>query len=301
MLKGSIVALITPFLSNRVDELALKHLLIGHLERGTQGIVVCGTTGESAALTPEERRTIISITVSTLKDKIPVIVGAGTASFDQTLKNMTEAEHLGADAILVVTPYYVKPSQEGIIEYYKALHQQTTLPILVYNNPYRTSVNIEIETLVELATLPRVIGLKDSHSDATRLARIRRQVGDGFLLFSGEDSVTPSHMLYGADGAISVVGNCVPEVCRRQMDAWFNLDIQTFQKISHDLLPLLNALSLETNPCTIKYAVSSLGSCLPDLRLPLLSPKPETKLAIDRELSKFHNLGKTALFAVNSI
>ncbi|MDP3371362.1 MAG: 4-hydroxy-tetrahydrodipicolinate synthase [Candidatus Paracaedibacteraceae bacterium] len=288
MLKGSIVALITPFRSNIIDVEALKQLLEWHISAGTNGIVVCGTTGEAAMLTTEERNLIISIAVSVLKGKVPVIVGCGTASTMQTLAFMQEAEILGADATLVVAPYYVKPSQEGIIQHFKLLHDNTRLPIIVYNNPGRVGVNIEIETVIRLCALPRVLGFKDSHNDATRMVALRQQVGHGMSLFSGEDTVVAAHMLYGADGAISVLGNVVPELFKCMMDAWTLNDIQTFTHITHVLYPLCTALCLESNPCTIKYAVSKLGYCTADVRLPLMGIREETKQRIDAAFAKLH-------------
>lgn len=288
MLKGSIVALITPFRSNIIDVEALKQLLEWHISAGTNGIVVCGTTGEAAMLTTEERNLIISIAVSVLKGKVPVIVGCGTASTMQTLAFMQEAEILGADATLVVAPYYVKPSQEGIIQHFKLLHDNTRLPIIVYNNPGRVGVNIEIETVIRLCALPRVLGFKDSHNDATRMVALRQQLGHGMSLFSGEDTVVAAHMLYGADGAISVLGNVVPELFKCMMDAWTLNDIQTFTHITHVLYPLCTALCLESNPCTIKYAVSKLGYCTADVRLPLMGIREETKQRIDAAFAKLH-------------
>jgi 4-hydroxy-tetrahydrodipicolinate synthase len=290
MLKGSIVALITPFRSNQVDLAALKHLLEWHISIGTKGIVICGTTGESAMLTSEERKNIITTTVSILKGKIPVIVGCGTASYEQTLTFMIEAEILGADATLVVTPYYVKPSQDGIVQYFKTLHSQTQLPIIAYNNPSRVGVNIDIETVAHLCDLPRVLGFKDSHNDPTRIAAIRNRVGNRMSLLSGEDSIVAAQLLYGADGAISVLANVVPDLCKQQMNAWFDGDITRFKQITNELLPLAKAIGLETNPCTIKYAVSRLGYCTADVRLPLLPIQLTTQKQIDIECDKLRKM-----------
>ncbi|MES2607691.1 MAG: 4-hydroxy-tetrahydrodipicolinate synthase [Pseudomonadota bacterium] len=294
MLKGSIVALITPFRSNQIDVVALKRLLEWHLSQGTDGIVVCGTTGEAAMLTPEERTLIISIAVSVLKGKVPVIVGCGTSSTAQTLTFMQEAETLGADTTLVVAPYYVKPSQHGIIEHFKTLHEHTRLPIIVYNNPGRVGVNIEIETTVRLCEMPRILGFKDSHSDPTRIAALRLAVGNKMSLLSGEDSIASAHMLYGADGAISVLGNVVPNLYKRLMNAWKTHDIQAFTKLTFELHPLCTAISAETNPCTIKYAVSKIGYCTADVRLPLTPIRPETEKRIDAALTTLNKMPKTA-------
>lgn len=294
MLKGSIVALITPFHSNQIDIVALKRLLEWHLSVGTKGIVICGTTGEAAMLTADERTLVISIAVSILKGKVPVIVGCGTASTAQTLTLMQEAETLGADATLVVAPYYVKPSQQGIIQHFKMLHEQTRLPIIVYNNPGRVGVNIEISTVVKLCEMPRILGFKDSHSDPTRLAALRQLVGYRISLFSGEDSIVAAHMLYGADGAISVLGNVVPDMYKRLMDAWDAHDIQTFTHLTHELYPLCTAIYSETNPCTIKYAVSQLGYCTADVRLPLTPIHAETQSRIDAALAQLNKMSLAA-------
>jgi 4-hydroxy-tetrahydrodipicolinate synthase len=294
MLKGSIVALITPFRSNQIDIVALKRLLEWHLSVGTDGIVVCGTTGEAAMLTPEERNLIISIAVSTLKGKVPVIVGCGTPSTAQTLSLMQEAETLGADATLVVTPYYVKPSQTGIIQHFKALHESTRLPIIVYNNPGRVGVNIEIDTAVKLCEMPRILGFKDSHSDPTRMAALRMQIGHRMSLFSGEDSIVSAHLLYGADGAISSLGNVVPDLYKRLMDSWAAHDIQEFTRLTHKLHPLCSAIYAETNPCTIKYAIAQLGYCTMDVRLPLTPIRPDTQQRIDEALTQLNKMQKAA-------
>ena len=290
MLKGSIVALITPFHNNIVDTKAFTHLLEWHLSMGTQGILVGGTTGEAPMLTADERQTLISIALTTLKGKVPIIVGCGTSSTAHTLQMIHEAETLGADAALVIAPYYVKPSQEGIIQHFKALHDETHIPIIVYNNPGRVGMNIDVETMARLCQFPRIIGFKDSHNDATRMATLRQLVGDRLILLSGEDSVVAAHMLYGADGAMSVMANIIPALFRQFMDAWESHDIQTFTKLTHVLNPLSVALGKETNPCTIKYAVSQLGLCTPELRLPLTSISHETEIVIKREMTKLINM-----------
>lgn len=294
MLKGSIVALITPFRSNQVDVIALKRLLEWHLQQGTDGIVVCGTTGEAATLSQEERTLVISIAVSVLKGKVPVIVGCGTASTAQTLTFMQEAETLGADATLVVTPYYVKPSQQGIIQHFKMVHEHTRLPIIVYNNPGRVGVNIEIDTAIKLCDIPRILGFKDSHSDPTRMATLRNAIGNRMSLFSGEDNIVSAHMLYGADGAISVLGNIVPDLYKQLMNAWKTHDMQAFTRITHELQPLCTALSAETNPCTIKYAVSRVGYCTDDVRLPLTPIRDDTKQSIDEALARLNKRPRAA-------
>lgn len=293
MLKGSIVALITPFRSNQVDVVALKRLLEWHLTQGTDGIVVCGTTGEAAMLTPEERTLIISIAVSVLKGKVPVIVGCGTPSTAQTLTFMQEAETLGADATLVVTPYYVKPSQQGIIQHFKMIHEHTRIPIIVYNNPGRAGVNIEIETAVKLCEIPRILGFKDSHSDPTRIMALRQAVGNKMSLLSGEDSINSAHMLYGAGGVISVLGNIVPDLYKQLMNAWKTHDIHAFTRLTHELHPLCAAVYSETNPCTIKYALSRIGYCTEDVRLPLTPIREESKQQIDDALTRLNKKPKT--------
>ena len=290
MLKGSIVALITPFHNNIVDTKAFTHLLEWHLSMGTQGILVGGTTGEAPMLTADERQTLISIALTTLKGKVPIIVGCGTSSTAHTLQMIHEAETLGADAALVIAPYYVKPSQEGIIQHFKALHDETHIPIIVYNNPGRVGMNIDVETMEILCQFPSIIGFKDSHNDATRMATLRQLVGDRLILLSGEDSVVAAHMLYGADGAMSVMANIIPTLFRQFMDAWDSHDIQTFTKLTHVLNPLSVALGKETNPCTIKYAGSQLGLCTPELRLPLTSISHETEIVIKREMTKLINM-----------
>lgn len=286
MLKGSIVPLITPFRSDHLDIDAFTRLLEWHLSMGTQGVLICGSTGEAAMLTADERRTLISIAVTTLKGKVPIFVGCGTSSTARTLEMMHEAEALGADGTLIIAPYYVKPSQDGIVQHFGALHNKTNLPIIVYNNPGRVGVDITIDTVRRLCDLPRIVGFKDSHSDATRMTAIRHVIGNRLALFSGEDSVIAAHMLYGADGVMSVMANVIPDKIRHLMDVWFSGDIQTFTILTRALHPLNAALCMETNPCTIKYAVSELGHCTPDLRLPLTPIQPNTALCIKNALTK---------------
>lgn len=290
MLKGSIVALITPFHNNVIDTKAFTHLLEWHISMGTQGILICGTTGEAPMLTADERQILISIAITTAKGKVPIIVGCGTSSTAHTLHMMIEAEALGADVALVVAPYYVKPSQDGIVQHFKALHDETHIPIVVYNNPGRVGMNIDIKTAERLCQFQRIIGFKDSHSDATRMAALRQLIGNRLILLSGEDSVVAAHMLYSADGAMSVMANVVPDLFRQFMDAWESYDIQTFTKLTHALNPLSIALSKETNPCTIKYAVSQLGLCTPELRLPLTPIHPETEILVQHEMAKLSDM-----------
>jgi 4-hydroxy-tetrahydrodipicolinate synthase len=239
-------------------------------------------------MTAQERAHIISITTKIAKGKVPVIVGCGTASLQQSIEQMQQAKDLGADATLVVTPYYVKPSQQGIIAYFKALHDAVEIPIVLYNNPGRVVVDMTIETIVALCDLPRVVGIKDSKMDASRFSTLRQKLGNRLALLSGEDSATAAHMLYGGDGAISVVANCAPDLAALQMNAWFNGNLAQFESVTHALISLTNALNVDVNPCSIKYAVSKLGRCTNELRLPLLPTSAANQQIIDEALAEIH-------------
>jgi 4-hydroxy-tetrahydrodipicolinate synthase len=256
--------------------------------------VVCGTTGETASLLEEERDTLITTAIRITKKKVPIIVGCGTASLLQTIDTVKKAKEFGADAALVVTPYYVKPTQEGILAYFKALHDAVDLPIILYNNPGRTVVDMSIDTIIKLCDLKRIVGIKDSKLEASRFAKIREITGNRLALLSGEDSAVGAHLLNGADGAISVVANVAPKLCVDQMNAWFSGDLGSFKKISDNLMKICDVLSLDVNPVTIKYAVSKLGFCDGQLRLPMVECQSNVKSVIDAVLEDLEVISKTS-------
>lgn len=270
MFSGSIVAIITPFRNGRVDLTSLQALINWHIQEGTQAIVACGSTGESALLTSEERRQVISTCVSASAGRIPIIASCGAPSTQETITYVQEAKTLGATAALVMTPVYVKPSQEGVYQHFAAISKASSLPVIIYNNPARVVVDLSVDLVARLAELPHVIGLKDSSVDLTRPLRLRQRIQKQFCLLSGDDPTTPAYLAHGGDGSISVTANIAPKLSQELMRSWQQKDIPTFSELRDRLFPLHQALEVEVNPSPIKYGVSALGHCQNEIRLPLL-------------------------------
>lgn len=270
MFKGSIVALVTPFKDGEFDEASYKALIDWHITSGTHAIVPCGTTGESATLTVAEHEHVVKTCIETVKGRVPVIAGAGSNSTAESVNLAQHAQKYGADAILAVSPYYNKPSQEGIYRHYKAVHDASDIPIILYNVPGRTASNIEVETVKRLAELPRIAGIKDASPDLARPLQMRTQIGSGFCLLSGEDATVAAYLAQGGDGCISVTANAAPALCAQLHEAWQAKDFDTFEAIRDRLMPLHDAMFCEPNPVPAKFAVSKLGHANDDVRLPLV-------------------------------
>jgi 4-hydroxy-tetrahydrodipicolinate synthase len=283
MFSGSIVALITPFCNDQVDVEALKKLVLWHLQEGTDGIVVCGSTGEASLLTLSERRLAIETVIAQVQGRIPVIVGCGTPSTQETLQLVTEAQSMGADAALVVTPYYVRPTEEGLYQHFKVL-SGVGLPIILYNNPGRAGATMSVDAVVRLSDLPNVVGIKDSCDDLTRVIKMRSRIQKPFVYLSGDDPLTTAYLAQGGDGFISITANVVPHLCSQLMKAWKAEDRETFNSLRDALLPLHEVLLVETNPTPVKYAVSTLGYCLEEVRLPLVGLRDEFKEKVKKSL-----------------
>ncbi len=282
-LSGSIVALITPFHNGEVDISALKKLVDWHIAEGTQGIVACGSTGEAALLTAKERRLVLETVVTAVQRQIPVIAGCGAPSTHETWAMMAEAKEIGCDAALVVTPYYVKPTPEGVYQHFKALND-VGLPIVLYNNPGRAVTGLSVETVVRLAALPMVIAIKDSCDDLTRVIKMRQQITKGFSFLSGDDPIATAYMAQGGDGVVSVSANIVPRLNQQMMQAWQNRDLETFATLRDKLLMVHESMFVETSPSPIKYAVSQLGFCDSEVRLPLVPVTESTKGIVNHAL-----------------
>lgn len=277
MFQGSTVALITPFLNDHIDEPALAHLLNWHIEEGTDAVVVCGSTGESMLMNADEQAQVIEQSVATMSKRIPVIAGTAAIDTRQTVYLTQQAERLGADAALIVIPPYIKPSQVAIYHHFRTIAENTSLPIIIYNNPGRSIVNVCVTTVERLAEIPNIIGLKDSTPHIERTTYLRRTLGPEFLLVSGEDTTVAGYLAQGGDGWISVIGNAAPRLCANFVAAWKAGDMAKFATYRNQLDLLQNAVLLETNPCGIKYAVSLLGKCLPHLRAPLMQVSENTQ------------------------
>jgi len=277
MFKGSFVALITPFRNGAVDEKAFQDHVAWQLEQGTHGLVPIGTTGECPALEDEEQKRLIALTVEVAKGKVPVIPGTGFNSTAHTIHATKAAKKAGADAALVVCPYYNKPTQEGLYQHFKAVHDAADMPIVIYNIPGRSSVDMTNATMARLAKLPNIIGVKDATNDLTRPLKLKIEIGDGFSQLSGEDATAVAYLAQGGDGCISVTANVAPALLSEMHTAWQKGDVKTVQRINERLMPLHDALFAETSPAPVKYAASLLGRCTPEVRLPLVETMPATQ------------------------
>ena len=270
MFKGSIVALITPFRDGQVDEDALRKLVNWHVEQGTDGIVPCGTTGESPTLSHDEHNRVVEIVVKEVSGRIPVIAGAGSNNTAEAISLTQHAQEAGADGVLHVAGYYNRPNQEGLYQHFKAVHDASDLPIIVYNIPPRAIVDILPETMARMANLPRIVGVKDATGDVARVSRERLLLGDGFCHLSGEDGTALAYNAQGGDGCISVTANVAPKLCAEFQKACTAGDYVQALGMHENLMPLHIALFLEPSPAGTKYAASLLGLCEAEARLPVV-------------------------------
>lgn len=285
MFKGSITALITPFKNGEIDWPAFDNLVEWQVEQGSHGVVPCGTTGESPTLSHEEHNAIIERCVAVVKGRIPVIAGTGSNSTKEALDLTRHAKEAGATAALIVTPYYNKPTQEGLYQHFKAIHDEVALPIVVYNIPGRCVIDMSTDTLARLAKFKNIIGVKDAAGDLSRPAETRRVIGDQFCQLSGDDITAPAFLAQGGVGCISVVANVAPAQSAAMYNAWFKKDMATFEKMRDALSLLGKNLFCETNPAPIKYAVSRLGKCTDEVRLPLVKATDNARKLVDEALA----------------
>ena len=269
MLKGSITALITPFRDGAVDWQAFEKLVDWQIEEGSHGLVPCGTTGESPSLSEREHAAVIERTVKVAAGRVPVIAGCGTNATATTIARVRHAEEAGADAALIVVPYYNKPSQDGLYRHFAAVHDACGLPIVIYNIPGRTSVDMSVETMARLAELPRIVGVKDATGDLSRVARQRRAAGPDFIQLSGEDITALGFDAMGGAGCISVTANVAPKLTAAMQEAALGGDYAAARAIHDRLVPLHLALFCDTNPVPVKYAASLLGLARAEVRGPL--------------------------------
>ncbi|MBF0323698.1 4-hydroxy-tetrahydrodipicolinate synthase [Magnetospirillum moscoviense] len=270
MFKGSITALITPFRNGSVDEKAYQDFVAWQIAEGSHGVVPCGTTGESPTLSHEEHKRVVELCLEVAKGKVPVIAGTGSNSTDEAIALTRHAKQAGADAALVVAPYYNKPTQEGLFRHYEAIAKAVDLPIIVYNIPGRSVVNITVETFQRLAKIPQIVGVKDATADLARPLQMRVALGEKFCQLSGEDATATAFLAQGGVGCISVSSNVAPKLCAQMHEAWQKGDLATCFAIRDRLMPLHDAMFCETSPAPVKYAASLLGKSLPDVRLPMV-------------------------------
>lgn len=285
MFQGSITALITPFKGETIDWAAFDNFVEWQIEQGTQGLVPCGTTGESPTLSHDEHRQVVKRCVQIVKGRIPVIAGTGSNSTQEALELTGHAKSAGADAALVVTPYYNKPTQEGLYAHFKALHDQVGFPIVIYNIPGRSVVDMNTETMARLAELPHIVGVKDATADLARPLELRRYVSDDFCLLSGEDATVTAFLAQGGHGCISVTSNVAPELCAQLHEAWKDGNLEQMADIRDRLGPLHKALFVESSPAPVKYAANQLGFCQDDVRLPLVPASVTCQNIVDEALS----------------
>ncbi|MFO1057780.1 MAG: 4-hydroxy-tetrahydrodipicolinate synthase [Dongiaceae bacterium] len=281
MFQGSITALITPFRDGAVDEDAFTALVEWQIAEGTQGLVPCGTTGESPTLSHDEHKRVVELCVAAAAKRVPVIAGTGSNSTAEAIELTRHAKEAGADAALIVLPYYNKPTQEGQYRHFKAIHDAVELPIIIYNIPGRSVVDMSVDTMARLAKLPNIVGVKDATADLVRPLATRVAIGPEFCQLSGEDATALPFLAQGGHGCISVTSNVAPRLCADMHHAWRNGDIAAAQRINDRLLPLHKALFAETSPGPVKYAASLIGRCLPDTRLPLCDIAPATRQMVD--------------------
>jgi len=283
MLKGSIVALITPFDNGNLSEKDYVKLINYHLENGTNGIVPGGTTGESPTLSHNEHKKIIEIAVRECKGKIPIISGTGSNSTQEAVELSKFAEKAGSDALLVVTPYYNKPTQEGLFQHYKKINDSVGIPIIIYNIPSRSVIDMEIETMAKLYELKNIVGVKDATGDLSRVDKQLKAMGKEFIQLTGNDENALEFNKRGGVGAIGVTANVAAKLTSDFQKA-SQKNLEKASELDKLLQPLHSSLFIESNPSPVKYAASLLGMCKPSVRLPLVEIKDETKKKITEAL-----------------
>ncbi|MEM9496878.1 MAG: 4-hydroxy-tetrahydrodipicolinate synthase [Pseudomonadota bacterium] len=284
MFKGSFPALVTPFKNGEVDFDTLTSLVEWHIGEGSHGLVPVGTTGESPTLSHEEHEQVVEVVVRTAAGRIPVIAGAGSNNTVESIRFMQHAERVGADAALVVTPYYNKPTQRGLIAHYTALHECCELPIIIYNIPGRSVVDMTPATMGELAKLPRIIGVKDATADLARVSLQRMTCGPDFVQISGEDATAHGFNAQGGVGVISVTANVAPRLVAEAQEATLANDFATALDIQDRLMPLHQAIFSEPGLVGAKYAMSKMGLCSEEVRSPLTGLSDETRSLVDAAL-----------------
>lgn len=288
MFQGAYTALITPFKKGRIDEAAFTKLVDWQIREGIHGLVPAGTTGEAPTLSFEEHEKIISLCVKAAKGRVKVIAGTGANATEEAVQLTRHAQKAGADGALIVAPYYNKPTQEGMYQHFRAIHDATKIPIMLYNVPGRTVVDMSDALTARLAELPRIIGIKDATGNLERPltldAALSAKAKKRFIQFSGEDSTAVAFNLSGGRGVISVTSNIAPKLCAKLQEASLKGDLRTALKIQEQLLPLHKTMFCETSPAPVKYAASLMGLCTEEIRLPMIAPSDENKKKVKTAL-----------------
>jgi 4-hydroxy-tetrahydrodipicolinate synthase len=278
--RGSFTALVTPFKNGAVDEEAFRSLVDWQVGEGTRGLVPVGTTGESPTLSHEEHKLVVEWCVDQAKGRVPVVAGAGSNSTREAVELSQHAEQAGASAVLVVTPYYNKPTQEGLYQHYKAISDAIGIPIIIYNIPSRCVIDMSVDTMKRLFALRNIAGVKDATASMVRVSQQRAELGEDFNQLSGEDATALGFMAHGGHGCISVTSNVAPRLCAEFQSACLKGDYRAALMLQDKLMPLHTALFLETNPAPVKYALSLLGRCAETVRPPLVAITDKTKAAV---------------------
>ncbi|HOP39569.1 MAG TPA: 4-hydroxy-tetrahydrodipicolinate synthase [Geobacteraceae bacterium] len=289
MFNGSIVAIVTPFKNGEIDEESLRELVEFQIENGTDGIVPCGTTGEASTLDYDEHDRVIEIVVQQTRKRVPIIAGTGSNSTKEAIEITEHAKRVGADGALLVTPYYNKPSQEGLYRHYKTVAEAVALPQVLYNVPGRTGVNMLPQTVARLAELPNIVGIKEATGSLQQASEVIALCGDKIDVLSGDDFVTFPMMACGGTGVISVTANIMPKAIANMIDAFNDGNLEEARRLHLKLLKISNAMFIETNPVPVKTALGLMGKCSDDVRLPL-APMSEANTAKLAGIMKEYNL-----------
>ena len=284
MFKGSFVALLTPFKDGNFDESTFRSFVDWQINEGTDGLVPCGTTGESPTLSHKEHRRVTEICIEVSNGRVPVIAGAGSNSTEEAISLAQHAKSVGTDAVLIVTPYYNKPTQAGLYEHYKAINDAAKIPIIIYNIPGRSIIDINVETMSELAKLDYVVGVKDATAQLDRPILTTIACGKEFCQLSGEDGTSIPYLAAGGHGCISVTGNVLPRLCSEMQHAWSEGNIKLAMEFQEKLMPVHSAMFCETSPGPVKYAGELLGLCSSETRLPITQIADSSKFVVKEAL-----------------
>jgi 4-hydroxy-tetrahydrodipicolinate synthase len=284
MFKGSFVALITPFKDGKVDETAFRSFIEWQITEGSDGLVPCGTTGESPTLSHEEHQKVTEICIEVTDGRIPVIAGAGSNSTEEAISLAQHAKTAGADAVLVVTPYYNKPTQAGLFAHYKAINDNAKIPIIIYNIPGRSVIDMNVETMADLSKLDYIVGVKDATAQLDRPILTTLACGKDFCQLTGEDGTAIPHLAAGGHGCISVTGNILPRQCSEMQKAWAEGNIKKAMELQELLMPVHAAMFCETSPGPVKYAAELLGLFSSEARLPITEIADDSKVTVKEAL-----------------
>lgn len=287
MFEGSFVAIVTPFKNGQVDAPALRELIEFHIVNGTNGIVPCGTTGESATLNHAEHEEVIRISVETSKGRIPVLAGTGSNATQEAIELTLRAQKIGADGALLITPYYNKPTQEGLFQHFSAVAKETDIPIILYNVPSRTSINILPSTVASLSSINNIVGIKEASGSLVQVSEIIDSCGPEFEVISGEDPLTWPILAIGGKGVISVTANLVPDKFAKLVDAARTGDVETAKALHYELLKLNDIMFIETNPIPVKAALALMGRIQNEFRAPLCPPSEESLSQLNTVLKDY--------------